>query len=135
MRKLAWFLLILFAVVFVLMCLALWNEGIKNNLYSFFVEYLGVNIVNGIIGLSTGVMSWGSLGFVNALAVFVGSAIVGSLVGLGFAKAWAKRPAWMGNKVQLATPTMQTGPPPAPPQTIPQSTTTKKVEEQPEEVT
>jgi peptidoglycan/LPS O-acetylase OafA/YrhL len=120
MRKLAWFVIIVLIVALAIAVACAYSPPFSATVYDFGVNTVGASIVNGVTGLMTGMMAWGSANLAQAAAVFFG-------VGIGFTVLWLvllKKYIWKplsGSKtITTASASLRGGPEPELPQSIEQ---------------
>jgi hypothetical protein len=121
MRKLAWFIIIVLIVALTLVSLCLYSPAFSAGLYDIAVNYIGASIVNGITGGATGIMAWGATGLAPALAVFLGTGILFTILWLVLLKKYIWQPIRGVGKTVGSTVTLRGGPEPELPASIEKS--------------
>jgi hypothetical protein len=95
-RKLAWFLIILFSSIPWIIALGLWIPPFGQLLHYIFVTIIGEGGANLIVGAFTGLFFWGSINGLQAGAVLCGIGLGSVLIWTLFLKiVWNKRPKIM----------------------------------------
>jgi len=130
MSKKVWFAFLALIIIATLAILCARFPWFSEALYNLGVNYIGAGIVNGVTGLATGLMTWGSTGLAPAVAVLAGDAIIFTILWtILLHKVWDKRPAVLKKAI---VPTYQNQPTPQQPTPIvtTPSPSPQKVEEE-----